>query len=39
MKKNETYTITIDALNSDGAGVGRLDGEVILFRMPFPVKP
>ena len=36
MKKNETYTITIDALNSDGAGVGRLDGEVIFVPYALP---
>lgn len=36
MKKNEIYTITIDALNSDGAGVGRLDGEVIFVPYALP---
>lgn len=36
MKKNEIYSITIDALNSDGAGVGRLEGEVVFVPYALP---
>lgn len=36
MKKNDRQILTIDALNSEGAGVGRIDGEVVFVPYALP---
>ncbi len=36
MKKNEIYTVTIESLNSEGAGVGRINEEVVFIPYALP---